>query len=74
MIRVGCHRWGWVVLVPGVLGLLTLSPTRAEAQDPVIIPGLPGASLPAGARPAPTAWPYSDLPGGRRCDAGRRDR
>ena len=24
MIRVGCHRWGWVALVPGVLGLLAL--------------------------------------------------
>ena len=65
MSRVGCHRWGWVALVPGVLGLLTLLPTRAAAQDPVIIPGLPGASLPAGARPAPTAWPYTDLPGGK---------
>jgi porin len=64
MSRVGCHRWGWVALVPGVLGLLSLSPTRAEAQSPVIIPGLPGASLQAGARPALTAWPYSDLPGG----------
>ena len=65
MSRVGCHKWGWVALVLGVLGLLTLSPTRAEAQDPVIIPGLPGAGLQAGARPAPTAWPYSDLPGGK---------
>jgi porin len=67
MIRVGCHKWGLAVLVPGVLALLALSPTRAEAQDPspVIIPGLPGANLPAGARPAPTAWPYTDLPGGR---------
>ena len=65
MSRVGCHRWGWVALVPGVLGLLVLSPARAEAQAPVIIPGLPGASLQAGARPAPTAWPYSDLPGGK---------
>ncbi len=67
MSRVGCHRWGWVALVAVVLGLLILSPTRAEAQDPspVIIPGLPGAGLPAGARPAPTAWPYTDLPGGK---------
>lgn len=65
MINVGWHKWGWVVLVPGVLVLLALSPTRAEAQDPVIIPGLPGANLPAGARPSPTTWPYTDLPGGR---------
>ena len=36
-----------------------------EAQSPVIIPGLPGASLQAGARPALNAWPYSDLPGER---------
>jgi porin len=48
-----------------VLGLLTLLSTRAVAQGPgpVIIPGLPGAGLQAGARPAPTAWPYTDLPG-----------
>ncbi|WP_406698117.1 carbohydrate porin [Singulisphaera sp. Ch08] len=65
MIRVGCHKWGWVVLLPGVLVLLALSSTRAQAQNAVIIPGLPGANLPAGARPVPTAWPYSDLPGGR---------
>ena len=65
MSRAGCHRWRWVALVPGVLGLLTLCPTPAVAQDPVIIPGLPGANLPAGARPAPTAWPYTDLPGGK---------
>ena len=31
----------------------------------MIIPGLPGASLPAGARPSLAAWPYSDLPGGK---------
>jgi porin len=37
---------------------------RAAAQSPVIIPGLPGAGLQAGARPLLTAWPYSDLPGG----------
>jgi porin len=38
--------------------------SRIHAQDhhTVIIPGLPGAGLQAGARPAPTAWPYSDLP------------
>jgi porin len=65
MSRIGCLRWGWVALVAVVLGLLILSPTRAEAQDPVIIPGLPGANLPAGARPMPTSWPYSDLPGGK---------
>ncbi len=65
MIRVGSHVRGWVVLAVGALVLLALSPTRAEAQDPVIIPGLPGAGLPAGARPAPAAWPYIDLPGGR---------
>jgi len=65
MSRVGCRdRWGWVALVAVVLGLLTLSPTRAEAQAPVIVPGLPGAGLQAGTRPALTAWPYSDLPGG----------
>jgi len=63
--RIGCHKWSWVSLVFGVLGLLILSPTRAEAQDPVIIPGLPGAGLQAGAIPMPTAWPYSDLPGGK---------
>ena len=63
MISAGCHRRGWVALVLGVLGLLILSATQAGAQDPVIIPGLPGAGLQAGARPAPTAWPYSDLPG-----------
>src|SRR5207253_453307 len=28
-----------------------------------IIPGLAGAGLPSGSRPAPTDWPYSDLPG-----------
>ena len=48
----------------GLLGLLILSSGRADAQSPVIIPGLPGASLQAGARPPKTAWPYSDLPGG----------
>ena len=64
MSRVGCHRWGRVALVPGVLGLLILSAARADAQAPVIIPGLPGAGLQAGARPPLTAWPYSDLPGG----------
>jgi porin len=52
--------------VRGVLSLIVLlSPTGAEAQDPVIIPGLPGVGLQAGARPAPTTWPYSDLPGGK---------
>jgi porin len=65
MRKFGRHRWDRVTLVCGVLGLLTLPLTRAEAQDPVIIPGLPGAGLQAGARPAPTAWPYSDLPGAR---------
>lgn len=48
----------------GLLGFLTLLPTGVAAQAPAIIPGLPGASLPAGARPAPAAWPDSDLPGG----------
>jgi porin len=61
MSKAGCHKWGWVVFV---VGLLIQSPTRVEAQDPVIIPGLPGTGLQAGVRPAPTAWPYSDLPGG----------
>ncbi len=65
MSRVVAQRWGWVALVPSVLGLLTLCPIPAAAQDPVIIPGLPGRNLPAGARPAPTAWPYTDLPGGK---------
>jgi porin len=65
MSRLGGHRRGWIALLPGVVGLLTLLSTRAAAQDPVIIPGLPGASLPAGARPAPNVWPYTDLPGGR---------
>ena len=66
MIRVGCHKWGWVVLAPDVLVLLALSPTRAEAQGPgpVIIPGLPGAGLQAGAVPSQRVWPYTDLPGG----------
>ena len=50
--------------MPGFLVLFALVPTRVVAQDPVIIPGLPGASLQAGARPAPAAWPYTDLPGG----------
>jgi porin len=61
---VGRQRWGQVAIVPKVLGLLILSATRADAQSPVIIPGLPGANLQAGARPPLTAWPYSDLPGG----------
>ena len=65
MSEPGWHRWGWVARWLGVLSLITLSPTRVAAQDPVIIPGLPGASLPAGARPAPTSWPYTDLPGGK---------
>ena len=70
MSMVGRHRWGQVAIVSSVLGLLILSAARVEAQSPVIIPGLPGASLQAGARPPLTAWPYSDLPGGQRCDAG----
>ena len=45
-----------------------------RAQDPVIIPGLPGAGLQAGAMPAPTAWPYSDLPGGKAATTDRHDR
>ena len=57
-----------------VLGLLTLSPTRAERRAPVIIPGLPGAGLQAGARPSPTAWPYTDLPGGKAAPTDRHDR
>ncbi len=64
MSRIGRQRWRWV----GVVGILTLLPARAEAQGPgpVIIPGLPGAGLQAGARPSPNAWPYTDLPGGKR--------
>ena len=65
MRRSGCHRWDRGTLVIGVLGILTLTPNPVGAQDPVIIPGLPGSGLQAGARPAPTAWPYSDLPGGK---------
>jgi porin len=38
---------------------------EAQGPGPVIIPGLPGAGLQAGARPAPTAWPYTDLPAGK---------
>jgi porin len=66
MSKPGWPRWGSAALGLGGLILLALSPTRAEAQGPgpVIIPGLPGASLQAGARPTPTAWPYMDLPGG----------
>ena len=65
MRRNGFHRWDRAALVIGVLGILALTPNPAGAQDPVIIPGLPGAGLQAGERPAPTAWPYSDLPGGK---------
>jgi porin len=64
MTMVGRHRSGQAGIVAKVLGLLILSAARADAQSPVIIPGLPGASLQSGARPALTAWPYSDLPGG----------
>ena len=64
MTRVGCHEWRRVVARAVVLGLLVLSTGRADAQTPVIIPGLPGASLQSGAIPAKIAWPYSDLPGG----------
>jgi hypothetical protein len=46
------------------LGPFILSAGRADAQSPVIIPGLPGAGLQAGARPPLTALPYSDPPGG----------
>ena len=45
-------------------GIPALGPTSARVQDPLIIPGLPGANLPSGARPALNAWPYTDLPGG----------
>ncbi len=64
MTRVGCHRWRRVIPEAVVLGLLILSAGRADAQSPVIIPGLPGAGLQAGPRPLLTSWPYSDLPGG----------
>jgi porin len=59
MSRVGCRSRRWVALRPGVLGLLIFPPTRAVAQDPVMIPGLSGASLQAAAKPLPTAWPSS---------------
>jgi porin len=61
----GYHGWRWIALAPGALCLMTLCLTPASAQDPVIIPGLPGTNLPAGARPALTIWPYTDLPGGK---------
>ena len=59
------RKYGSVALMLGILSLITLSATRVAAQVPVIIPGLPGANLPAGARPAPSVWPYTDLPGGK---------
>ena len=31
MHRIGCHWWGWVALLPGVLGLLTSWPTPRRA-------------------------------------------
>ncbi len=67
MIELDFRTRGWVYLVPGVVVLLVLFSGRVEAQSPgpVIIPGLPGAGLQAGARPATTAWPYTDLPGGK---------
>ena len=67
MRRTGRQRRTWAAVVRGVVGLLTLLPAHAEAQGPgpVIIPGLPGAGLQAGARPSPNAWPYTDLPGGK---------
>jgi porin len=61
MFRPDSHRWRWL----GVLGLVALLPSGVAAQGPgpAVIPGLPGAGLQAGARPALTAWPYTDLPG-----------
>ena len=59
------RKYECVALMLGILSVATLSATRVAAQVPVIIPGLPGANLPAGARPAPTLWPYTDLPGGK---------
>ncbi|MGQ0634519.1 MAG: carbohydrate porin [Planctomycetaceae bacterium] len=41
-----------------VLALVACAPV-ARAQDPVILPGIPGASLPAGERPAPDP-PFAD--------------
>jgi porin len=64
MSMAGRGRRRQLAIAAKVLGLLILSAARADAQSPVIIPGLPGASLAAGARPTLTAWPYSDLPGG----------
>jgi porin len=65
MSCVGYRTRRLVYYVPALLGLLALLPGRAEAQGPgpAVIPGLPGAGLQAGARPALTAWPYTDLPG-----------
>ena len=66
MSRVGWHRSRWVAFMLGLLDVLILLPTRAEAQTPAIsLPGVPGAGLQSGARPAPNAWPYSDPPGGK---------
>jgi porin len=64
MNRVGRRTRGRVALAAGASALLILSAARAVAQVPVIIPGLAGASVQSGARPALSAWPYSDLPGG----------
>jgi porin len=62
MWRNGSHLWSGNALV---IGILTLLSGFVRAQDPVIIPGLPGAGLQAGERPSTTAWPYTDLLGGR---------
>jgi porin len=60
--RVGGDTSCWARLVIAGLGFAILSLTRAEAQDPVIIPGLPGAGLQIGERPAPATRPDADLP------------
>ena len=70
MSMVGRRRWGQVAIVPNVLGLLILSAARATAQSPVIIPGLPGASLQSGARPRANRLAVLGPARRQRCDAG----
>lgn len=65
MRRLEYRGRGWIALMLGVLGRLTLLPALVAAQAPVVIPGLPGANLAVGARPSSRYRPYSDLPGGK---------